>query len=153
MKPNVVMAWPPVITDVKVPRLVVLRDYLVTLGAWLLLLWLAEHEIVLIVAQVHELMGGPVAPPMPDWSLWLGRMLPYAVIVSVLAVWLIGWGVATIARGRSHADLPQPVPLSAAEQAVSAGCAEADLLAWRDMKVAVVHIDAANRIRVEPGRG
>ena len=144
--------WPPLITDAKVPRRIILRDYALTVGAWVALAWFAEHELLLVLSQIHELLGGPQGRPLPDWALWWARLRPYAIAVAFLAVWLVGWGLMAMRRLRGYAQLPQPTPLTAVEQAVRYGCTEADLLAWRALKIAVVHIDPGDRVRVEAGR-
>ena len=143
--------WPPLITDASVPRLLVVRDYALTILAWLALAWIAEHEIVLIVAQVRELFGAPPGRPLPDWQLWWDRLRPYVIAVAAMAAWLLAWGVAALRRTRRFARMPQPEPLSAADHAAQIGCSEAELVKWRSLKFAVVHIDAGDHIRVESG--
>jgi hypothetical protein len=52
-----------------------------------------------------------------------------------------------IARARL---LPEPLPLSAGEEARRVGMTEEDLAAARNLRIAVVHIDPGGRHRVEP---
>lgn len=44
--------WPPLITDAELPRLVVWRDRMLTLGLWMLLLVLCPHPFYLLGSAV-----------------------------------------------------------------------------------------------------
>jgi hypothetical protein len=52
-----------------------------------------------------------------------------------------------VARGRR---LPQPAPLTAGDEARRVGLDEAEIIAARELRVVVVHIDTDGKHRIEP---
>ncbi len=121
-----------------------------TLGLWLLLVFLCRHALHLIVGETVKLFGREVHSPDPNWSVWAQRLRPYAVIDVVLGGWLVVWGSVSLRRLRQSADLPAPPDLSPAEEARNAGCSEEDLTDWRQPKIAVADLDPAGRVVVRP---
>jgi poly-beta-1,6-N-acetyl-D-glucosamine biosynthesis protein PgaD len=150
MMPVLPVDWPPLLADAKLPRHVVWRDILLTIGAWLLLYWLVWRGIMLISDDLTGVSGAPLHGSEADWTVWWVRLRFYAVAVGLLAIWLAIWGMVSRRRIRRYHSLPNVVPLSLAEEAAGAGCSEAELRAWRELKSVVVHFDSSNRVIVGP---
>ncbi len=55
-------------------------------------------------------------------------------------------------RVRRYQRMRTPASLTLAEEAAHAGCTESDLLAWRELRIAVAHLDEAGRPHVVPPR-
>jgi hypothetical protein len=142
--------WPPIITDVTLPRYVVWRDRLLTIAAWTLLLALTSDLFYLVVDHALELFGHPLTGPGAQWALWWDRLRPFVQVIALMAVWLTLWGLVSLRRLRRYQRIQLPTPLTLAEQAAHAGCTEADLLTWRGLRIAVVDLDAAGRPSVVP---
>jgi poly-beta-1,6-N-acetyl-D-glucosamine biosynthesis protein PgaD len=146
------IAWPPLITDARMPRRLIWRDRLLTLGMWLLLLYFARGAIALMVGEVLDWLGRDNPMPEIDW-VRLGRQLaPYLLAAGLLGLWLLGWGLAAVRRVRRAERLPEPRPVSLEEDAKRGGCTPAELASWRELRVAIVHLDDHGHVRVEPGR-
>jgi hypothetical protein len=58
--------------------------------------------------------------------------------------------VATLYRVRRFLEAAPPPPLQPAEEAARGGMDVADLVAARELRNAVVHVEADGRYRVEP---
>ena len=144
--------WPPIITDVRLPRYVVWRDRSLTIAAWAFLLALTSDLLHLVIAHILQLFGNPLTATGAQWAIWWDRLRPFAQVVALMAVWLTMWGLISLRRLRRYRQLQVPTPLTLAEQAAHAGCTEADLLAWRGLRIAVVELDEVGRPRVVPRR-
>jgi poly-beta-1,6-N-acetyl-D-glucosamine biosynthesis protein PgaD len=144
--------WPPIITDVRLPRYIIWRDRLLTIAAWLLLLTLASDLFVIVIARALELSGRSQTGPGAQWPIWWERLRPFAMVIALMAVWLVLWGLMSLRRVRIYRRMRLPASLTLAEEAAHAGCTEADLTAWRGLRIAVAHLDEAGRPSVVPGR-
>ena len=142
--------WPPIITDVTLPRYIVWRDRLMTLAAWVLLLVLVSDLFRLVAAGPLEMLGHPQSGHGEKWTVWWERLRPFVQVILLMAAWLFLWGLISLRRVRIYRQMRVPAPLTLAEEAAHAGCTEADLLAWRDLRIAVAHLDEAGRPRVVP---
>jgi hypothetical protein len=142
--------WPPIITDVTLPRYIVWRDRLLTLAAWVLLLILASEMFHIVITHTLELFGHPQTGPRAQWAIWWDRLRPFVQVIVLMAAWLLLWGVTSLRRVRAYRQMRVPVPLTLAEEAANAGCTEADLLAWRELRIAIVYLDEADRPTVAP---
>ncbi|HYB08444.1 MAG TPA: poly-beta-1,6-N-acetyl-D-glucosamine biosynthesis protein PgaD [Alphaproteobacteria bacterium] len=143
--------WPPIITDAKEPRLIVWRDRLLTVGMWILFLYLLRHGIHVVLDIITDLFGHDLGAPDLNWALWWSRLQPYLVVAIVLGLWLLAWGFVALKRARQNITKPQPPPLTLAEEARHAGSSEADLLAWRKLPTAIVELDERGRPSVRAG--
>jgi poly-beta-1,6-N-acetyl-D-glucosamine biosynthesis protein PgaD len=143
--------WPPIITDARRPRAIVWRDRILTIAMWLLLLFLMRRGLAGLWDETLELFGRVARGPGIDWEqLWEG-LSNYLFVAGLLCLWLLGWGFASRRRQERLAGTAAPPPLSLADHARDAGCSEADLTAWRALRIMTVHIDENDRISVVPG--
>ncbi len=150
MKHKLPINWPPLRTGARLSHRVILRDILLTVGAWLLLYWLTRRGLMLIGDGLNEESGGAGHGSAAGWTVWWARLRFYTVAVGVLAVWLVIWGRVSRRRIRRYHATPTLVPLSLAEEAVRANCSVADLTVWRELKSTVVNFDATGRIIIRP---
>jgi len=142
--------WPPIITDVRLPRYIIWRDRLLTIAAWLLLVALASDLLHLVVARALELSGRSQTGPGAQWPILLDRLRPFLEVIALMAVWLTLWGLISLRRIRIYRQMHLSASLTLAEEAAHAGCTEADLMAWRGLRIAVVDLDEAGRPSVAP---
>jgi poly-beta-1,6-N-acetyl-D-glucosamine biosynthesis protein PgaD len=142
--------WPPIITDVTLPRYIVWRDRLLTFAAWVLLLVLVSDLFRLVAARPLAMLGHPQSGPAEQWALWWERLRPFVVVILLMAGWLFLWGLISLRRVRIYRQMRPPTPLTLAEEAAHAGCTEAELLTWRELRIAVAHLDEAGKPRVVP---
>lgn len=144
------MGWPPLITHANAPRYMIWRDRTLTLGAWLLMLWFMRQGLALMWSELVEWWYDlPHQEPEPHWDVWWLRLQPFVVAISLLALWLLGWGLLSRRRVLRQEWGPPPPPLSLTEHAAEAGVEAAQLAEWRRLKIAVVNIDDMGLISVE----
>ena len=100
----------------------------------------------------------PVVPWPPiindaalPWQVaWHDRLLTItAWLIAAFTVWLTLWSLMTRRRVRTYHQAPVPEPLNLTDEAAHAACTEANLLAWRELRISIVHLDEASRPRVE----
>jgi hypothetical protein len=103
-----------------------------------------------VLDEARELIGHERGGPPEDWALWWRQLWPYLVAVAALGLWLVAWAIISVRRVRRARTLPQPQPLTLAEAAVRVGATEAQLQAWRSLKLAVVQLDAQEHLTVAP---
>jgi poly-beta-1,6-N-acetyl-D-glucosamine biosynthesis protein PgaD len=144
-------AWPPIISDARRPRAVVWRDRILTMAMWLLLLLLMRRGLYGLWDETLELFGRVQSGPGIDWEQLWQSLSRYLTVAGLLCLWLLGWGLASRWRQQRLAGTTAPPPLSLADHARDAGCSEADLVAWRSLRIMVVTIDESDRIWVAPG--
>ena len=146
--------WPPIIVARHTPRLVKWRDILLTSVMWGFFVLLLDTEFELFMGSYLERLGFGPFDTDANWALYFYRLLPFLLATALLAVWLIIFGLRTVRRRSRALLLPQPVPLETADQARRAGLDEAVLIAARDQRIVIVHIDADGRHRFEvpPGQ-
>ena len=135
--------WPPLIVGANVSAWVRLRDFVLTVLAWVLLGYLMRETLDL----AREYLRYPIfeftnAEP-PDWQELWGRLKPFSHFVAALTIWLLAWALVRGRRMRATAPEPQPPPLALAAQAIDFGLDESALAPWRDARVLRVHLDSA----------
>lgn len=144
------MAWPPLITAARQPAWMRWRDVGVTALMWLIFAIMLETEFELTFAGVRQLLGHDVQADA-RWAEYWDKLVPFLQVVAALVAWLALFGVLTQRRRARALALPQPAALPAAADAARAGLAEAALLQARGWRIATVHLNEDNSIRIEGG--
>jgi poly-beta-1,6-N-acetyl-D-glucosamine biosynthesis protein PgaD len=140
--------WPPLIVAGHVPRGVKWRDALLTLMMWGGFLLLLDTEFELFLGPHLERLGFGPSNRDANWAYFFERLMPFLLTAAVLGGALIVFGVLTLRRGRRGLLLPPPPRLETVDEARRAGLDEAALVAARDRRIVVVHIDADGRHRI-----
>jgi hypothetical protein len=152
MSPRSDETWPPLIVVSDKPRWVAWRDFALTLAMWALLAAMLETEFELFFGQYLERLGLGDFNTDAQWAQFFRLLAPYLWLIVMLLAILAASTVATLHRIRLFLKAAPPMPLQAAEEAPRAGMETADLLAARELRDAVVHVDGDGRHRVEPRR-
>jgi hypothetical protein len=141
--------WPPLITAARQPRWMVWRDRGLTLGMWVLFVIVCHNFIRLALDGLREILGRPRRGPEWDFDDMWDPLRPFLVVAVLLVTWLLSAGVVSVRRVQRNLARPKPAPLGVAEEAAELGAEEADLAAWRGLRVSVVHLDELGRMRAE----
>jgi len=139
--------WPPLIVAEHMPRSVRWRDALLTVVAWGAFAFLLEKELALVFGGLQALGVGDFGVKV-DWLAYLERLTPFLLVAAALAGLLVGFSLSTLRRRSRSLLLPQPAALEAADQARRSGLDEAALIAARDQRIVIVHIDDSG-LRIE----
>jgi poly-beta-1,6-N-acetyl-D-glucosamine biosynthesis protein PgaD len=127
--------WPPIITGVRLPVLVTVRDVLLTLMAWCALGWLLRGPIYVAYDYLrHPIFELTTAQPL-DVGLLLWRLRYFWMTSAFFIVWLSLWAVIGRRRLRAAMQSPQPPPLTMSEQAARFSVAESAVKAAREFRI------------------
>jgi hypothetical protein len=129
----------------RVPRWMLARDVLLTLGAWMIIAYFFHEGI----ARAYDYFS----PPMfqltrmspPDWAYRWEKLRGFIAASAVLVLWIAFWAFDSRTRMRATSS-PQPAPLDAAEYARRVGLKVGDLEVWRTAKIQTADIDATLHI-------
>lgn len=140
--------WPPLIVARHVPRLVKWRDILLTLMMWVVFAVLLDIEFELFLGRYLQRGLGPF-DSNANWSEFFDRLMPYLLAAATLAGSLVMFSLRTLRRRSRALLLPQPAPLEISDQARRAGLDEAALIAAREQRIVIVHVDPNGTHRIE----
>ena len=144
--------WPPLIVAGKKPTFIKVRDVALTLFMWLLFAIMLETEFELFFGHYLQRLGLGEFDTEGRWLEFFEALRPFVQVALVLVSLLLVAGLLTLRRVARGRTMPQPAPLAAGDEARHVGMDEAELLAARELRAVVVHIDADGRYRVEPHR-
>lgn len=144
--------WPPLIVASTKPTFVKVRDTALTLLMWLLFAILLETEFEMFFGHYLQRLGLGDFDSEGRWLEFFQALRPFIQVALVLVSLLLVAGLLTLRRVARGRKLPQPAPLTAGDEARRVGLDEAELIAARELRVVVVHIDGDGKYRVEPHR-
>ena len=84
------------------------------------------------------------------WLEFFQALWPFVQVALVLVSLLLVAGLLTLRRVARGRRLPQPAPLAAGDEARRVGMDEAELIAARELRIVVVHIEPGGKHRIEP---
>ncbi|MEA1619941.1 hypothetical protein SOQ14_13540 [Erythrobacter sp. T5W1-R] len=131
--------WPPVIDSAVVPYVVKLRDLVLTLLMWGVMLVILATEIDAALDAVEVLLGRSDAQINAELAEFFEKLKP---LMGVIALLVIGLSAATVRSKRRRLDAlsaTQPEPLEGTVLAELAGLSLDELEIVRTHRVAVVH--------------
>jgi hypothetical protein len=144
--------WPPLIVAGTKPTLIKVRDIALTLLMWLLFAIMLETEFELFFGHYLQGIGLGDFDPNGRWPEFFQALRPFVQVALVLVSLLLVAGLLTLRRVARGRKLPQPAPLTPGDEAARVGMDETELIAARELRVVVVHIDEDGKHRVEPRR-
>jgi hypothetical protein len=124
--------WPPLIVAAHQPLRMRLRDVAITCLAWLAIVLLLNREVELGLTSYLKDWGlGTLVDRLQladlgdslGWYESFAHLYPYLTVVSVLLVFLCGFGIHTLLRQRRALRAPHPRTLSLAREARDAALA------------------------------
>ncbi len=142
--------WPPIIESAEVPQAIRIRDWLLTLLMWGILLLILATELRVALEAIAVLRGRSDAEIDPALAEFLQRLRPLLLLVAGLTVALAVATLASRARRERAVRAPQPRRLDPARLAARAGLALAAMEDARAHRVATVHRLAGGLV-VRPG--
>jgi hypothetical protein len=145
--------WPPVIESAAVPRAVKLRDGLLTLLMWGVLLLILASELRLAWVAFEVARGRSEAEIDLALAEFLEKLRPLMQLVGGLVVALALATLLSRARRERAIAARQPCPLPEEALARRAGLAGPALAEARGLRRAIVHRLPEGGIRVEEAGG
>ena len=147
MKDSPLSKWPPVINADHVPMWARMRDIVLTIGAWLIILSTLHSFIWLVLDYLADPIFELSTSAPPHWSEIWHRLSWYVYCALGLVAWICF--LAIIRRKIINATkyiktLPSPVEMNELE--ISLGILPADVEHWHELKSVNVYINENNRI-------
>jgi poly-beta-1,6-N-acetyl-D-glucosamine biosynthesis protein PgaD len=142
--------WPPLIVASTKPTFVKVRDTALTLLMWLLFAILLETEFEMFFGHYLQRLGLGDFDSEGRWLEFFQALRPFVQVALVLVSLLLVAGLLTLRRVARGRRLPQPAPLAAGDEARRVSLDEAELIAARELRVVVVHIEPNGKHRIEP---
>ncbi len=139
MKPPPISPWPPLIEFARAPFLVRVRDIVLTILVWALLIYLIVDRLA-VAFDFFAWYHSPSAVGIRHSLLYFA----YAAIFAML--WLSMWSVIHLRRLLSFKRMTLPMRLQVPEHAAAFDLDPAMVERWRATKISVVQFDAAHRI-------
>jgi|GEM_PF-1774218 len=138
--------WPPLVGARHLPKVIRLRDTLLTAGAWLLLGYLLRD----FFALAWDYLSNPIFElsftTPPDWQEIWQRLKPYTVYAGILVAWLLYWGYTLRHHLADASHKPQPPHLPPEEHALGFNLPAAHVRECQTKRSLVVSFDAQGNI-------
>ena len=144
MKTDRLRVEPPIIRT-RVPAWMRVRDVLLTLGAWLFIIYFLREGLYLAYDYFRAPFFELTTATAPDWGEIWGRLRGFILVAAALVAWITFWALDSRARLQATHS-PQPPPLADCSHAASVGLSEAELATWRVAKVQIVDLDLARQV-------
>jgi poly-beta-1,6-N-acetyl-D-glucosamine biosynthesis protein PgaD len=152
MKPAPEHPWPPLICSAKVPWFIRVRDWFLTLLAWLFLAFALRLGLLLLWDYFSYPVFELTRIKTPDWTLVWERLSPFVYMILAVVTWIIAWGVKRRSQLRRTFDprrLTPPLPLE--EHAASLGLDPREIERWRQWRIVTVYFDGNRIATARPG--
>jgi poly-beta-1,6-N-acetyl-D-glucosamine biosynthesis protein PgaD len=137
--------WPPIIQSHSVPLIIKLRDDLITVLAWVVLI-IVLHDLWWLL---YDYLSDPIfeltKQQAPDWDLIWQKISGFVYRAGILMCWIIGFGAARYAL-KMNTRVQQPREVNPEELAALYGQTSAEIKHWQNLRSVAVHINERNGI-------
>ena len=145
--PHEPLAWPPVVGSDRVPRAVLVRDWVLTMLAWCALAWMLRNAVVLTIDWFREPFGQFTYMQAPDWPRIWQRLQNYVEVAGILVVWIAFWAVYRSKSLRpSGVTQEPPEPLADSVLCQRYGVDPKQLKVWQAQRIVTVNVAMDGRI-------
>lgn len=140
--------WPPIIYSKSVPTWIRLRDAIITLAAWGLLIIILHDFWRLIYDYLTDPIFQLSEEQSPDWAeIWI-RISHFVYIAVGLIIWIVGLGLMRkkiIQHTRYIHTLPPKVEMQ--ELALHFGHPPIEIEGWHALRAVNVYVDEKSGIK------
>jgi len=143
-------AWPPLVRADRVPAWIRARDLLLTIAAWVVLVYWVRGSLLLIWDWLSYPFFELSTQPSPDWERIWSTLAPFVATAALLAAWLVYWALRRRTILMRQRSMLQPPALDPGVHADRYGLRAADLAALRGPQVVTVRF-GANGAMEPPG--
>ena len=147
MKDNPLSHWPPIINAEHIPAWVRMRDILLTIGAWFIILFTLHNLFWLILDYLSDPIFELSTPAPPRWSeIWLKLSL-YVYCSLGLVAWICLLAITRrkiINNTKYIKSFPPSLEISDLE--VDLGILPADVEHWHELRSVQVFVNEDNRV-------
>ena len=147
MKDNPLSHWPPIINSDHIPMWVKIRDILLTIGAWLIILATFHSLLWLIFEYLSDPIFELSTAPEPDWSQIWQKVSIFFYISFGLVAWICFLAVVRrkiIDSTKYIKTLPPSVGIKELE--ADLGVSATDVEHWHTLRSVQVFVNDKNRV-------
>lgn len=130
----------------EVPLWMSIRDVLLTLCAWGIIVYFLREALYLAYDYLRYPYFELVNTKAPDLQGMWSDLRKFLILAVCLMLWLVFWAINSIQRLRSAAMVRQPAPLSLQEEAASVGVPEEQLMHGKSNVISTVFFDSQHRV-------
>jgi poly-beta-1,6-N-acetyl-D-glucosamine biosynthesis protein PgaD len=139
-------AWPPLIRADRVPAWVRVRDLVLTIAAWLVLMYWVRGALLLIGDWLSFPLFRLSTQQAPDWPRIWSTLAPFIATAALLAGWLVYWALRRRTILTRQLSMPQPAALDRSVHADRYGLGPEDVAMLRNAQVVTVRFDVNGSI-------
>ena len=140
------LEWPPLIHGAYVSGRVQVRDFVLTVLAWGLLVYMVRGTLHLAYDYLRPPIFSFSSLSPPDWRELGGRLLPFWYFIAPLMLWLLVWALVRGRAMKTTEPVSQPPELAREVHAAGFGLDTETIAHWPEQRILVVHFDADGNI-------
>jgi poly-beta-1,6-N-acetyl-D-glucosamine biosynthesis protein PgaD len=138
--------WPPIIKSHSVPLFIKLRDDLLTVVAWIILISVL-HDLWWLL---YDFLSDPIfhltRQQAPDWYEIWEKMSRFVYRSGIMMIWIIWYGSIRYALKKDAGPIPQPREINSEELAILYGHTSIEVKNWQNSRSVEVYVNEKNGI-------
>ncbi len=146
MKPDS-LTWPPLVRADKVPLSIRVRDFLLTLLAWVAFCWMLKDAFHLTFDWLRPPFGRLTFLAEPDWAALWKPLRPFVQLTGVLVIWISFWAIVRRNTLRPQQEIPvAPAALDPETLCARYAVSVTQLTLWQQSKCVTVDVFEGSKI-------
>ena len=142
--------WPPLIESARAPLSARVRDFVLTLAAWALLLYFIRGGISIGVDYFSAPHFVLTKEHPKEWMELIYHLRYFLLTAAAGMLWVLIWAIKRRHQLRQTVRVKSPIHLPVAQHAASFGLKAETLEAWRESKVVVIQFDREGHVVADP---
>jgi poly-beta-1,6-N-acetyl-D-glucosamine biosynthesis protein PgaD len=138
--------WPPIIKSHSVPLIIKLRDDLITVLAWIVLITVLHDLWWLLYDYLSDPIFELTKQEAPNWDLIWQKMSRFVYRAGILMCWIIWFGSTRYALKMKAGIIAQPREVNPEELATLYGHAPSEIKHWQNLRSVKVYLNERNGI-------
>jgi poly-beta-1,6-N-acetyl-D-glucosamine biosynthesis protein PgaD len=138
--------WPPIIKSHSVPLFIKLRDDLLTVVAWIILISVL-HDLWWLL---YDFLSDPIfhltRQQAPDWYEIWEKMSRFVYRAGIMMIWIIWYGSIRYALKKDAGPISQPREINSEELAALYGHTPVEVKNWQNLRLVEVYVNEKNSI-------
>jgi hypothetical protein len=138
--------WPPIIQSDSVPLFIKLRDHLITVIAWIVLISVLHDLWWLLYDYLSDPIFELTKQQAPDWHEIWQKMSRFVDRAGIMMVWVIWFGSIRYNLRKNAKPIPQPKDVNLEDLSALYGHTSIEIEKWQKLRSVEVHINEGNGI-------
>jgi poly-beta-1,6-N-acetyl-D-glucosamine biosynthesis protein PgaD len=138
--------WPPIIQSHSVPLIIKLRDDLLTVVAWIILVSVLHDLWWLLYDYLSDPIFQLTRQQAPDWHEIWGKMSRFVYRAGIMVIWIIWFGSIRHALKKDAGPIAQPREINLEDLATLYGHSPSEVKNWQNSRSVEVYVNEKNGI-------